>query len=867
MFVDRAVGIDLGTTNSEIALLEPSEREILVYADRFGRRTVPSAVAWDPKAQAFVVGRAARARRGQTPGPIESIKRRMGQAVKVAVGPHELTPEEISSKILAELRERMREDLQARSGDVEVRIARAVITVPAYFDAPQVEATRRAGELAGLEVAAVLQEPTAAAIYHTWKSQLGDGTGGRQGGRAAPPGGNFLVYDLGGGTFDVSVLRCLGGEYQVLAIDGDNFLGGDDFDRRFAERLRRMLVDKGYALELDVRGSAEDAARFARLVHVAQEVKESLSTSDVVHLSKTDVLIDQAGEPVSIEMELGRAEHEEAIRDLVETTIACCERALARSKEVAGVGLADVDHVVLVGGSTRVPMVVRRVTEALCSGKSKCVQPLQDQVDTCVALGAAVHAAQLGGLRIGDDAMQARFTTPLVGRGERLRVGLELERAPEGTAELGVVSADGSELGRAELASVPAAVRVECALGGEEENAARVEARDASGRALASLPFALYRGELKPRASALSQPSVVAKDIALEVLRAGRRERKVLIPRGSGLPLSTTHELATSDRSGAVVLRLLQNRLPIKTLMLEVPADLPVGTPVTLELKCDEAMRLEARAEVAGRELWARVEPAAATPASAEEIEALLAESEEVARGLWGRDAHAFRREAEPLSAGLREVVGTDPDKLSALATQLRHLIDEFKTAGGGELSPPLHRFEHVLDALRRTVYRAQGALLGMDATTWERRIEDLDARGRAAWDTSDAVAWRRVYNETQALLETAQTQELGAQRLDDPTYLARRVAGLVAWSVAIERSLSDFVPSRADEVRGLQLAERDRLMGALRTKVREPLEKLGETKGAQDTRRALDGIASELERIENAVERLPSIGVVTERR
>ncbi|UJR80048.1 Hsp70 family protein [Sandaracinus amylolyticus] len=853
MFVDRAVGIDLGTTNSEIALLEPSEREILVYADRFGRRTVPSAVAWDPKQQAFVVGRAARARRGQTPGPIESIKRRMGQAVKVAVGPHELTPEEISSKILAELRERMREDLQARSGDVEVRITRAVITVPAYFDAPQVEATRRAGELAGLEVAAVLQEPTAAAIYHTWKSQLGDG--------------NFLVYDLGGGTFDVSVLRCLGGEYQVIAIDGDNFLGGDDFDRRFAERLRRALVDKGYALELDVRGNAEDAARFARLVHVAQEVKESLSTSDVVHLSKTDVLIDQAGEPVSIEMEIGRADHEEAIRDLVETTIVCCERALARSKEVAGVALSDIDHVVLVGGSTRVPMVVRRVTESLCSGKSKCVQPLQDQVDTCVALGAAVHAAQLGGLRIGDDTMQARFTTPLVGRSDRLRVGVELERAPEGTAELGVSSADGSELGRAEIASVPSTVRIECALEGEAENAARLEARDGSGRVLASLPFALYRGELKPRASALSQPSVVAKDIALEVLRAGRRERKVLIPRGSGLPLATTHELATSDRSGAVVLRLLQNRLPIKTLMLEVPADLPVGTPVTLELKCDEAMRLEARAEVAGRELWARVEPAAATPASAEEIEALLAESEEVARGLWGRDAHAFRREAEPLSAGLREVVGTDPDKLSALATQLRHLIDEFKTAGGGELSPPLHRFEHVLDALRRTVYRAQGALLGMDAETWERRIDDLDERGRGAWEASDAVAWRRVYNETQALLETAQTQELGAQRLDDPTYLARRVAGLVAWSVAIERSLSDFVPSRADEVRGLQLAERDRLTGALRSKVREPLEKLGESKGPQETRRALDAIASELERIENAVERLPSIGVVTERR
>ena len=156
MYVDRAVGIDLGTTNSEIALLHPSEREVILYADRFGRRTIPSAVAWDPKAAGgaggYVVGHAARARRGKDPGPVESVKRKMGQRAAVKVGPHELLPEEVSAKILGELRDRMREHLasQAAAG-VEMRVARAVVTVPAYFDAPQVEATRRAGELAGLD--------------------------------------------------------------------------------------------------------------------------------------------------------------------------------------------------------------------------------------------------------------------------------------------------------------------------------------------------------------------------------------------------------------------------------------------------------------------------------------------------------------------------------------------------------------------------------------------------------------------------------------------------------------------------------------------------------------------------------------------
>ena len=156
-YCDRAVGIDLGTTNSEIAWLLPSEREVVIYADRFGRKTIPSAVAWDDKESAFVVGHLARSRRGTAGAPVESIKRKMGQRVKVALGPHELTPEEISSKILAELKARMQELLAARppktgAPDAELRVTRAVITVPAYFDGPQVEATRRAGELAGLEV-------------------------------------------------------------------------------------------------------------------------------------------------------------------------------------------------------------------------------------------------------------------------------------------------------------------------------------------------------------------------------------------------------------------------------------------------------------------------------------------------------------------------------------------------------------------------------------------------------------------------------------------------------------------------------------------------------------------------------------------
>ncbi|MDC0742804.1 Hsp70 family protein [Polyangium mundeleinium] len=858
MFVDRPVGIDLGTTNSEIAMLDPSERDLHIYADRFGRRTVPSAVAWDPKGEAFLVGHAARQRRGKTPPPIESIKRKMGQNAKVDVGPHALAPEDVSAKILAELRARMSEHLgkQAAEG-IEVRVDRAVITVPAYFDAPQVEATRKAGEMAGLDVIGILQEPTAAAIYHTWKSRLGDG--------------NFLVYDLGGGTFDVSILRCLGGEYQVLAIDGDNYLGGDDFDRRFAEKLRGILVARGYALDLDVRGDEGDRQLFGRLVHLAQEIKESLSTSEVVSISKQDFMQDKSGENVSFEGDIGRADYEKAVGDLVETTITCCERALARSAETSSVDLGQIDHVVLVGGSTRVPMVVRRVTEAICK-KSRSDKPLQDEVDTCVALGAAIHAAQLGGLRIGepDRKITVSFTTPLVSQGAKIRLGVRVEQAPEGAAEIAVLRgmSGADEIAKAAIPDeAGAVVRLDVPLGEEPEHASRVALRSVEREVLAELPFALYRGDVRPRASALSRPSVVAKDLAIEVVRAGRRERRVLIARGAGLPAEVKSRFFTADQSGAVVLRLLQNRMPIKTLLLQVPRELPVGTPVDLTLRCDDAMRMEARAVVAGQELWAQVEPPAAPrfdPAGA--VEALLEEAEATSKSLWGSSAMSYRAEADMLVAGIREVVATDPDKLQALCEKLRLLVDWYRGDPNETLSPPMARFEAELNELRRRVYRASGNLYGMDRAAWEKRLAEIEARAMAAYEASDAVAWRRVFNEVQALDETAMQEEFAQMRLDDPAYLERRLRNERYYAQSVERQLVDFVPSSSD-VGSLQIAERDKLVVQLQEKVLAPLANLtADTTDAAALRRKLEAINAETSRIDGARERLPSLGLVTER-
>jgi molecular chaperone DnaK len=857
--IDRAVGIDLGTTHSEIALLTPSEKDVLIYQDRFGRSTIPSAVAWDREKQVFVVGRAAKAQRGTAPesgGPVLSIKRSMGRAEKTQVGPHALTPEEISSKVLAELARLMETTLAEKAAPgVSFVVRRAVITVPAYFDALQVEATRRAGELAGLTVLGILQEPTAASIHHTFRSKLS--------------GANFLVYDLGGGTFDVSVLKCVAGEYQVLAIDGDNFLGGDDFDRRFAEHLRKRLVDQGYTLDLDLRGSAADRARFEALLGLAEETKHSLSTAEVVSLSRQNVFVDQAGEPVSIELEIGRAEYAQLIADLCERTIECCERALAESHAKAGVGLADIDQIILVGGSTRVPAVYELVTERLAKrigdGTKAAETIVRESVDTIVALGAAVHAAELGGMIVENDGVRVRFTNRLVAEGARHKVALTV-LAPENARAVALRPAN-----QPSASSITAqlddkrSARVEVDVGGGEENAFVVCVEDA---ALVEVPFAIYRGATGLRPSALSRPSVTSKDLSVEVVRSGRRERKVLVPRGTGLPTETVAELATADQSGAVVLRLLEGRVPIKTLALPVARDVPVGSRVELAVKVDESMRVEATASVLGQKMWVAVDPIAPESLSDDDLEQLLSDAETVARSFWGNTGDSVRREVEHLTTSVRETIGTDPAKLAAHAERLRRLLQDLAEPGSEGLNPSVAVFEGELSALKRLVYRSPGLLVGMDRATWESRLADVEARAEAARLAADPTAWRRVYNEVQALYETAHQEEFAQRRTDDPNALLMRANSIEKWAARVQRLLLDLELSKTPELLTLQARERDRLLSLLEATspatLRDRIGKDGSS--PSDIRRGLETLELELERLDEAAQRVPSLGLVTDR-
>jgi molecular chaperone DnaK len=354
---DTVVGIDLGTTNSEIAAFRNAKVEVLgPEADKM----LPSCVGLSP-AGALLVGREARHQQLLYPNlSIRSIKRKMGSTEAVKLGDKEFTPQEISSLILRQLVEWAQRDLNQP-------IAKAVITVPAYFSDAQRNATREAGELAGLEVVRILNEPTAASLAYGF-------------GDAAHH--TALVYDLGGGTFDVSIVSVEGDVTEVLASHGNNQLGGDDFDNLLLGRLEREFQSQ-YGIDLQ---NDCPVAR-ARLWWAAEEAKKKLSFEPYVRV-REDALVTEDGKPLHLDVELSRLEYEEMIRPLIESTLDSVSRALSDAHKSP----SDLDAILLVGGSTRTPLIYRRLHEL--TG----LEPRQDiHPDLCVALGAGVLASRLAG--------------------------------------------------------------------------------------------------------------------------------------------------------------------------------------------------------------------------------------------------------------------------------------------------------------------------------------------------------------------------------------------------------------------------------------------------------------------------------------
>ena len=354
--MSKIIGIDLGTTNSCVAVLEGGEAKVIPNPE--GGRTTPSVVAF--KKGERIVGDAAKRQAITNPNTVSSIKRLMGTDKKVELDGKKYTPEEISAMILGY----MKEYAESYLGE---KVNKAVITVPAYFNDSQRQATKNAGKIAGLEVERIINEPTAAALAYGLDKQENAHT--------------VLVYDLGGGTFDVSVLDLGDGVFEVKATAGNNKLGGDDFDNRIMD----YLVDQ-FKMENGV-DLSKDKMAMQRLKEVAEKAKKDLSGMSSTQVSAPFISQGEEG-PLHLDMTLTRAKFEDLIRDLVESTLTPVRQALKDAK----ISKDDIDKVLLVGGSTRIPMVQELIKKELGKEPSREVNP-----DEVVAMGAAIQGGVLTG--------------------------------------------------------------------------------------------------------------------------------------------------------------------------------------------------------------------------------------------------------------------------------------------------------------------------------------------------------------------------------------------------------------------------------------------------------------------------------------
>jgi molecular chaperone DnaK len=354
----KIIGIDLGTTNSCCAVLEGGTPTVIANAE--GDRTTPSVVAFGKSGEELVGALAKRQAVTNAKKTISSIKRKMGTSEKVEIDGKKFTPEEISAKILSKIKR----DAEAYLGEP---VTHAVITVPAYFNDAERQATKNAGKIAGLEVDRIVNEPTAAALAYGLDKQDKLQT--------------ILVYDLGGGTFDVSILELGDGVYEVKSTSGNNRLGGDDFDKRVMDYLVDEIKKQTKA---DVAG---DTMAMQRIKDEAEKAKKDLSNSTTTTIS-LPFIAQVDGTPVNFEIDLTRAKFESLNKDLFDSTLDAVRKALKDAKLSA----SDIDQVVLVGGSTRIPYVQELVKKELGKEPNKSVNP-----DEVVAMGAAIQGGVLTG--------------------------------------------------------------------------------------------------------------------------------------------------------------------------------------------------------------------------------------------------------------------------------------------------------------------------------------------------------------------------------------------------------------------------------------------------------------------------------------
>jgi molecular chaperone DnaK len=787
--IRKTVGIDLGTTNSVIALLDHAGSLLLTGGDEHGRMTFPSVVAWDHEESELIAGRKAHALKGVTGRsvPLSSVKRFMGLDKPFTLGPETLQPPEVSAVILRHLR-----DLMARTlNNAHYLLDSAIITMPAYFNHNQIEATRQAGELAGYDVAELLHEPTAAAIYYSWVENHGDAT--------------YLVYDLGGGTFDVSIIRKRFDDYEVLSVSGDPFLGGDDFDRLLASYLiesgaikleRSPRAGAGSPDPAPARGEKVDsktldrlfdlsrndgAANFARLVHIAEAIKIELTESPRVE-RYVPALVKFNDKEYALEAVVEREMFNRLIRSKVDRTIDCCREALGRAKDKAGLRLQDIDYIVLVGGSGRVPLVRETVRAAFGNAELpehvRNLEPLLHEPDLCVAYGAALRAATHGTrYRMGGEewgvgcGVELQFTSPFNTREEKytatgiVRNLTAEDLDPTDSPHAPLPTPHTLDGGSVRIRSLSTGLTDEVFLDErgtfahelelqpETDNPLEFTVVDSLGGDLASIVVTVrHQTESRQLGRGVMPTQLITKPLQIEVLnRARQRVKQVVAPIGATLPGVFRCTCRTTDQGGRIVVPIFEENRVIKQMVIDnLDRSLPVGSPVDVNLGIDVKRNIEVKVIVRqGGERGDRCETAAIEgpppprrPTRAD-IDEVMKQIGELLPQFTGSYRTRLKSKANQLHQDLLEALRYDdePKAIQRMA-ELRELLQNLESSQGQALDPPWPKFNQLV----RKCLELAGRVAAATGRNEEELVEYINAQERyaeQAYEEHNAALYR----------------------------------------------------------------------------------------------------------------------------
>jgi actin-like ATPase involved in cell morphogenesis len=751
--MSHVIGIDLGTTNSCVALPDsadiPRKEELLatrrlipaggalVITDQRKQKTTASAV-WVDQTGTVVVGSRAKqmARRDDVPPPALFFKRAMGTDQRVMAGYRTMTPEEASAHVLAHLKAIAEEVL----GEP---VHRAIVTVPAFFETKAKNLTTEAGERAGLEVVETLLEPVAAALMFTRTRELVDPT-------------TFMVYDLGGGTFDDSVVTWdpeIG--FENRSFDGNQYLGGYDLDWQIVKWMIAQPELGDYDLNLDSEDPRDQAIRY-RLLSIAETAKHDLSREPEAQIADTTIS-DRTGALMNINLYLAREVFEQMIEQELRGTLTSCDRALTK----AGVSSAELSGIVMVGGSSRIPFVRQLLADAYHQ------EPVVIDPDLCVAVGAALKAATVATKSSYLTIEHPPTTTALTSIDVSGRVSPGEAIASTGGVTVALRSDDGT-FRRQEVTNADGGfLFTDVALHEEAENAFTVEVLVGSQPIDSQRLVIIHDWDAGAR-DVVPEGDVLAHDFSVAVWN-GRRQ---IAKSGAKLPYRTaTVNLETATQRGEVLIEFYEENSPVgKVVVADLPPDLPIGSPVLVTLEFNKSWTISGSATIPAANKTVPVEiqlPKMVVPSWSE----LRQRYRHIRANFQEMEATA------PPAELLR--VGPKIDDLLRLAEQLmndqhdpihtHHCLSEAQTLLQGmqlsepkpaELHPPLAEFEAAIDELTGLASRIESRDSALGARH-SAGIEPLRAAGLAAYEAANPIDWAAA-NETVRRRVSAARQDLG---------------------------------------------------------------------------------------------------------